>query len=201
MAGEMPMKINFYLLGSSLVAALGGLLFGFDTAVISGTTEWLKREFVLTDFMLGFTVASALIGTIIGSIGVGRPADAVGRRGVLFFLATLFFISALGCGLAASWGMFVIFRFVGGLAVGGASVVSPLYIAEISPARSRGRLVAITQFNIVLGILLAYLSNYIIGSLHLGGNECRWMFGVMAVPAVLFFGLLFLTPQSPRWLV
>jgi len=194
------MKLSGTLIRSAIVAALGGLLFGFDTAVISGTTEWLKNQFALTDFMLGFTVASALIGTIIGSIAVGRPADAIGRRGVLYLLAVLFFISSIGCGLAWSWGMFISFRFIGGLAVGGASVVSPLYIAEISPAKYRGRLVAITQFNIVLGILLAYLSNYIIGNLNLGANECRWMFGVMAAPSAAFFLLLFGTPQSPRWL-
>ncbi len=194
------MNMKPALLGASIVAALGGLLFGFDTAVISGTTGWLKSTYALTDFMLGFTVASALIGTIIGSIAVGRPADAVGRRGVLFVLAVFYFLTAVGCALAWNWGVFVFSRFLGGLAVGGASVVSPMYIAEISPARYRGRLVAITQFNIVLGILLAYLSNYIISGLHLGDNECRWMFGVQAFPAVVFFLLLFLTPQSPRWL-
>jgi SP family xylose:H+ symportor-like MFS transporter len=195
------MKLNSYLLGSALVAALGGLLFGFDTAVISGTTEWLKNEFGLTDFTLGFTVATALIGTIIGSIVVGKPADSVGRRGVLFDLAIFYFVSAIGCAFAWSWGAFMVFRFLGGLAVGGASVVSPMYIAEISPAAYRGRLVAFTQFNVVLGILLAYLSNYVIGTLHLGATECRWMFGVMAAPAIVFFGLLFFTPQSPRWLL
>lgn len=195
------MKLSGTLIRSTVVAALGGLLFGFDTAVISGTTDWLRTEFVLNNFLLGFTVASALIGTIIGSIAVGKPADSLGRRGVLFALACMFFVSAIGCGLAWGWWMFLSFRFIGGLAVGGASVVSPLYIAEISPAQYRGRLVAITQFNIVLGILLAYLSNYVIGSMHLGPNECRWMFGVMAVPSAIFFLLLFGTPQSPRWLV
>lgn len=189
------------LLLSAIIAALGGLLFGFDTAVISGTTDWLKSQFALTDFTLGFTVASALIGTIIGSITVGRPADTVGRRGILFLLAVLYFVSAIGCALAWGWWPFMGFRFLGGLAVGGASVVSPMYIAEISPARLRGRLVAVTQFNIVLGILLAYLSNYLIGKLNLGAGECRWMFGVMAIPSVAFFLLLFLTPQSPRWLI
>ena len=194
-------KLNRYLFGSALVAALGGLLFGFDTAVISGTTDWLRNEFKLTDFSLGFTVASALIGTIIGSIAVGKPADIVGRREILFMLSVLFFISAIGCSLAWGWWSFMTFRFLGGLAVGGASVISPMYIAELSPAKYRGRLVAITQFNIVFGILLAYLSNYIIGSLHIGTHECRWMFGVMAFPALAFFFLLFLTPQSPRWLI
>lgn len=194
-------RLTIGLLLSALIAALGGLLFGFDTAVISGTTDWLKAQFGLTDFTLGFTVASALIGTIIGSITVGRPADALGRRGILFALAILYFVSAIGCAGAWGWWSFMAFRFLGGLAVGGASVVSPMYIAEISPARLRGRLVAITQFNIVLGILLAYLSNYIIGKLNLGASEFRWMFGVMALPSAAFFVFLFLTPQSPRWLI
>ena len=194
-------RLTASLLSSALVAALGGLLFGFDTAVISGTTDWLKSHFALTDFALGFTVSSALIGTIIGSMVVGKPADSLGRRGVLFLLAIFYFTSAIGCALAWDWWSFMLFRFLGGLAVGGASVVSPMYIAVLSPAKYRGRLVAITQFNIVLGILLAYLSNYIIGSLHLGPNESRWMFGVMAAPSAVFFALLFLTPQSPRWLV
>jgi sugar porter (SP) family MFS transporter len=192
---------NLYLLGCALVAALGGLLFGFDTAVISGTTEALRAKFSLSDNLLGFTVASALIGTIIGSIGAGRLADAFGRRGALALLGLIYFASSLGCALSWDWWSFLLFRFLGGLAVGGASVVSPLYIAEISPAYCRGRMVAITQFNVVFGILLAYLSNYMIGGLHLGEHEWRWMFGVMAVPSALFFLLIFLTPQSPRWLV
>jgi sugar porter (SP) family MFS transporter len=196
-----PSSFNLYLLGCALVAALGGLLFGFDTAVISGTTTWLQSHYQLSDFWLGFTVASALIGTILGSIAVGKPADVFGRREVLFLLALLYVATSIGCALAWNWGSFVFFRFLGGLAVGGASVVSPMYIAEISPARVRGRLVAVTQFNVVFGILLAYLSNFAISSLHLGENECRWMFGVMAAPSLLFFCLLFLTPQSPRWLM
>jgi MFS transporter, SP family, xylose:H+ symportor len=194
-------RLNAMLIRSALVASLGGLLFGFDTAVISGTTEWLKKVFVLSDFALGFTVASALIGTIAGSVAIGKPADRIGRRGVLFLLAVLYFISAIGCALAWGWWPFMIFRFVGGIAVGGASVVSPMYIAEISPAYYRGRFVAMTQLNVVLGSLLAYLSNYIISSLHLGETECRWMFGVMTAPSVAFFLMLFLTPQSPRWLL
>jgi SP family xylose:H+ symportor-like MFS transporter len=189
------------LIRSAMVASLGGLLFGMETAVISGANDWLKVHFDLSRFWLGFTVASALIGTIIGSIAVGRAADAFGRRAVLFILAALFFASALGCALAWGWWPFLIFRFLCGLAIGGASVVSPMYIAELSPAAYRGRLVAVTQFNIVLGILLAYLSNYIIICLHLGENEARWMFGVMAAPAAVFFLLLWFIPQSPRWLV
>ncbi len=189
------------LISATLIAALGGLLFGFDTAVISGTTQWLKNVFSLTPFWLGFTVASALIGTIIGSIIVGKPADRFGRRNILFVLAVFYFISALGSALAWNWISFLLFRFLGGLGVGGASVVSPMYIAEISPAKVRGRLVAVTQFNIVLGILLAFFSNFLIAGLKLGAIEWRWMFGVEALPAAAFFFLLFLNPFSPRWLV
>ena len=147
---------------SALVAALGGLLFGFDTAVISGTTGWLESVFELSKAQLGFTVASALIGTIIGALTIGKLADKYGRRYVLFILAFLYFISAIGSALAWDWFSFLSFRLIGGLGVGGASVVSPMYIAEISPAKIRGRLVAVAQLNIVLGMLLAYLSNYII---------------------------------------
>jgi SP family xylose:H+ symportor-like MFS transporter len=189
------------LIASTLIAALGGLLFGFDTAVISGTTEALRSVYRLSGFGLGFTVASALIGTILGSVAVGRPADAFGRRRVLFAIALLYLVSAVGSALAWSWSSFLFFRFVGGLGVGGASVLSPMYIAEISPAPLRGRLVAVTQFNIVLGILLAFFSNYLVAELALGAAEWRVMFGVEAVPALAFFVLLFATPASPRWLV
>ena len=195
------MKDKKFVILSAIVAALGGLLFGFDTAVISGTTGWLKTVFDLSSFWLGFTVASALIGTIIGAILVGKPADKHGRRNILFVLAALYFISALGSAMAWDWYSFLFFRLIGGLGVGGASVVSPMYIAEISPARYRGRLVAVTQFNIVLGILLAFFSNYVISSLNLGEVEWRWMFGIEAIPALIFFALLFNNPKSPRWLI
>jgi len=195
------MKNKSYLIGCTLIAALGGLLFGFDTAVISGAQGWLEAVYELSSFWLGFTVASALIGTIIGSIVAGRPADAFGRRTVLIAIGVLYFVSAVGSALAWDWYSFLFFRFIGGLGVGGASVVSPMYIAEISPARYRGRLVAITQFNIVLGILLAFFSNFLIKQLQLGEVEWRWMFGVEAFPAAAFFFLLFLTPRSPRWLL
>ncbi len=193
--------LNGYLLGCSLIAALGGLLFGFDTAVISGTTDSLRAIFKLDDYGLGFTVASALIGTIIGSLIASRPADMIGRRATLAILGLFYLVSAIGCGLAWNWWSLIFFRLLGGLAVGGASVVSPMYIAEISPASWRGRMVAVTQLNVVFGILLAYLSNYVIGLLHLGPTEWRWMFGVEAVPAFLFLLLVLRTPQSPRWLV
>ncbi|MCU0959971.1 MAG: sugar porter family MFS transporter [Pirellulaceae bacterium] len=190
-----------YLIGCTLIAALGGLLFGFDTAVISGTTTALETVYELGSFALGFTVASALIGTILGAILVGRPADLIGRRRVLMVIGALYLISAVGSALAWDWYSFLFFRFLGGLGVGGASVVSPMYIAEISPAALRGRLVAVTQFNIVLGILLAFFSNYLLAGLDLGATEWRWMFGVEALPAAAFCLLLCLTPFSPRWLV
>jgi SP family xylose:H+ symportor-like MFS transporter len=206
------MSIKGALLRSAVIAALGGLLFGFDTAVISGTEGTLRLLFADTYASFsrvignpaswhGFTVATALIGTIMGSILVGRPADRYGRRTILFTLGALYLVSALGSALAWNWGSLVFFRFLGGLAVGGSSVVAPMYNAEISPARFRGRMVALTQFNIVFGVLLAFTSNYVISSLDLGEQAWRWMFGVEAVPAMAFFCLLFLNPRSPRWLV
>jgi sugar porter (SP) family MFS transporter len=195
------MNHRVFLIRSALVAALGGLLFGFDTAVISGTTDTLQKLWSLTDGQLGFTVASALIGTVIGSLVVGWPTDRIGRRQMLKVLGVFYFVSAVGSAYAWDWASFLAFRFLGGLGVGGASVVSPMYIAEISPAKSRGRLVALAQFNIVLGILLAFLSNYVITRMDLGATEWRWMFGVEAVPAALFFALLYGVPYSPRWLM
>jgi len=195
------MRVTGAIFRSALIAALGGLLFGFDTAVISGTTDQLREVFGLSSKALGFTVASALIGTILGALFSGKPADRFGRRAVLMVLGVLYFVSAVGCAIAWDWWSLVFFRFIGGLGVGGSSVVSPMYIAEISPPAARGRLVAITQFNIVFGILLAFFSNYVIAQLVPGEGAWRWMFGVEAAPAAAFFGLLFLTPRSPRWLV
>ncbi len=193
--------MNTALLRASIIAALGGLLFGFDTAVISGTTDQLRDVFDLSSGLLGLTVASALIGTVLGALFAGKPSDVLGRRKSLMWIAALYLVSALGSALAWDWYSFLIFRLIGGLAVGGASVVSPLYIAEISPARMRGRLVAITQFNIVLGILVAYMSNYFVAQLELGATEWRTMFGIEALPAAVFYLLMFATPRSPRWLV
>lgn len=206
------MKIKGALVRSALIAALGGLLFGFDTAVISGAEGSLKELYSGTysslanimgnsTFWHGFTVASALIGTIIGSMVFGKPADKYGRRKVLFIIGELYFISAVGSALAWNWDSFVVFRFIGGIAVGGSSVIAPMYNAEISPAKFRGRMVALTQFNIVFGMLLAFFSNYLISTLNIGENTWRWMFGVEALPALAFILLLFLNPRSPRWLV
>jgi len=186
---------------STFVAGLGGLLFGFDTAVISGTTESLQSVYALDEFWLGFTVAIALIGTVMGAVAVGRPADAIGRKRILLAIAAMFFVSAIGSAVAPSWMQFLFYRWLGGIAVGGASVVAPMYIAEIAPAALRGRLVAFYQLNIVLGILLAYLSNFAVASVVDGDLAWRWMFAVEAVPAALMFALLPLIPMSPRWLV
>lgn len=194
------MKITASLIQFTLIAALGGLLFGFDTAVISGTTSDLTRIFSLDDFWLGQTVAVALYGTIGGSLIAGFPAEKFGRKKVLITVAILYFVAALGCALTHSWPAFLFFRFLGGLGVGGSSVVAPLYIAEIAPPSIRGRLVGINQFNIVCGILLAFLSNYLIARTGID-NAWRWMLGVQAIPAFVFFVLLFSIPDSPRWLV
>ena len=186
---------------SALVASLGGLIFGFDTAVISGTTDSLKRVFELDDGGLGFTVTTALLGTIVGALTAGKPADRYGRRTMLFVIGVLYVIGALGSALTGSHVLFMIARFLGGVGVGAASVCAPIYTAEVAPPAVRGRLVGLVQFNIVLGILLAYLSNTIIRQAIGGDDAWRWMFGVMAVPAVIFLGLLFGVPETPRWLM
>ncbi|MBB5709205.1 sugar porter family MFS transporter [Sphingomonas xinjiangensis] len=186
---------------SAAGAALGGLLFGFDTAVISGATSALQDQFALSDAALGFTVASALIGTVIGSLIAGAPADRFGRRPMLLAVAIAYVVSSLGSGLAPTWSALIAFRFLGGLAIGAASVVTPIYIAEVSPAAFRGRLVALNQLNIVLGIMLAFVSNYIIASVAPEETAWRWMFGIVTVPSILFLLVTLALPESPRWLV
>ncbi len=194
-------RLNAFIVRSTIVAALGGLLFGFDTAVIAGTTRALTALYGLSPASLGWTVASALWGTVFGAMLAGIPGDRYGRRDSLRGLSVLYLASALGCGLAWNWHSLVVFRFIAGLAIGGSSVLGPMYIAEIAPARWRGRLVGFFQFNIVFGILMAYFSNYVIGTLGLGPAEWRWKFAVAAGPAALFFAMLFGIPRSPRWLV
>jgi SP family arabinose:H+ symporter-like MFS transporter len=193
--------MNRFLIKSSVVAALGGLLFGFDTAVISGAINDLVGSFDLSAKSLGFTVSSALLGTIIGALCAGIPGERFGRRDSLRGLAVLYFVSSVGCAISWNWPSLLLFRIVGGLAIGGSSVLGPMYIAEIAPAKRRGWLVGFFQFNIVLGILLAYFSNYLISLVHLGTSEWRWMLGVAAGPAAVFFVMLFGIPRSPRWLV
>ncbi|MDD3012671.1 MAG: sugar porter family MFS transporter [Candidatus Gastranaerophilales bacterium] len=196
------MKLGKHLIIiSAFVAALGGFLFGFDTAVISGTTHSLKNLFNLNAASLGLTVSIALWGTIIGALFSGIAGNILGRKNSLKITGFLFFISALGCCFAWDWYSLVFFRFIGGLGVGAASVLGPMYIAEISPANLRGKLVGLFQFNIVFGILIAYFSNYIVGLLNLGILEWRYKLGIGAAPALLFFLLLLFIPESPRWLV
>src|SRR5713101_8191486 len=195
------MNLNSVLLRATGVAALGGLLFGFDTAVISGTTSALSQVFELSSKSLGITVSIAIWGTVVGAMLAGFPGERYGRRDSLRGLALFYLISALGFAFAWNWWSLVAFRFIGGLGIGGSSVLGPMYIAEIAPAKWRGRLVGFFQFNVVFGILLAYLSNYLVGLLQFGDHEWRWKLGIAAVPAVFFFLTLFGIPRSPRWLV
>jgi MFS transporter, SP family, arabinose:H+ symporter len=195
------MTLSNLLIRSTIVAALGGLLFGFDTAVIAGITDALTKTYGLSAGSLGLTVASALLGTIVGSMLAGIPGEKFGRRDSLRVMAILYVVSALGCAFAWDWYALVFFRFVGGLGIGGSSVLGPMYIAEIAPAKWRGRLVGFFQLNVVAGILLAYFSNYIIGAIGFNETEWRWKLGISALPALLFLAMLFVIPRSPRWLI
>jgi MFS transporter, SP family, arabinose:H+ symporter len=195
------MRWNGYLIRSTFAGALGGLLFGFDTAVISGTTHQLTEVFHLTPHLLGITVSIALWGTTIGALSAGALGQRIGAREALRGMAVLYLLSALGSALAWNWPALLFFRLLGGLGIGGSSVLGPVYIAEMAPAKLRGRLVGLFQINVVAGILIAYASNYWIASLALGGLEWRWQLGVAALPALLFFVLLFGIPRSSRWLV
>lgn len=184
---------------NSIVAALGGLLFGFDTAVISGVEKSIQELWSLSDFWHGFTVSSALFGTVLGSLIAGGPAEKFGRKKMLQAIGVLYLLTSLGTALTSTWEIFVIFRFLGGIGVGASSVVGPMYISEISPAASRGRLVALFQFNIVSGILIAFVSNYLL--FGVSDEAWRWMLGIQAIPAAVYFSLVFLVPESPRWLI
>ncbi|HZY64144.1 MAG TPA: sugar porter family MFS transporter [Edaphobacter sp.] len=195
------MTINSHVIKSTIVGALGGLLFGFDTAVISGTTQALTQTYHLSPTLLGVTVSSALVGTVIGAMGAGIPGQRFGRRDSLRVMAAFYVISALGCAFAWNWSALIFFRFIGGLGIGGSSVLGPMYIAEIAPTEWRGRLVGAFQVNVVVGILLAYVSNFLLGTLHLGAHEWRWQLGVSGIPAILFLLALYTIPRSPRWLV
>ena len=195
------MKLNATLMKSTVVAALGGLLFGFDTAVISGTTSALTQTYGLTPFLLGVTVFSALFGTVLGAMLAGIPGERFGRRDSLRVMAILYLISGLGCAFAWNWHALVVFRFIGGLGVGGSSVLGPMYIAEVSPAKLRGRLVGFFQFNVVFGILVAYFSNYVISLQHFGAIGMALGTRRYCDSSSLFFVMLFTIPRSPRWLV
>jgi len=188
-----------YVVIISIVAALGGLLFGFDTAVISGTINFIQPYFGLSEVGLGWTVSSLLFGCMAGVFLAGKAGDKYGRKKVLMLAALLFFLSAVGSASAHSLLFFVIARMLGGVAVGVASILSPMYIAELAPAKYRGTLVSLNQLAIVIGILVAFFSNWLL--VDTGVNNWRWMLLVMAAPAVLLFFSLFLVPESPRWLV
>ncbi|WP_242132529.1 sugar porter family MFS transporter [Aestuariivivens marinum] len=183
----------------TLVAAIGGLLYGFDTAVINGALPFFKSHFQLNDVMTGWAVSSALLGCIIGAIGIGKPGDIYGRREMLKLSALLFLVSAVGTGLAPEINSFILFRFVGGLAVGAASVLSPIYISEIAPATHRGRLIITFQLALVVGILVAFFVDYLL--IDTGKNNWRYMFISEAIPALAFLVLLYKVRKSPRWLM
>jgi len=188
-------KIFFW----AITSALGGFLFGFDTAVISGGEQNIQAMWELSDIKIGQTVAMALYGTIIGALFGGIPAQKYGRRATLIWIALLFLISAVGSAFAPEVYTLMFARFIGGLSIGASSVVAPMYISEIAPAEKRGKLTALFQFNIVLGIVIAYFSNFMIGTEHI--ESWRWMLGVEIIPAILFLILVFTIPESPRWLI
>ena len=193
------MRPNLNLMKATLTGALGGLLFGFDTVVISGAIDSLVRLYNLSPQGKGWTVAIALIGTVAGALGAGHVGQKIGGRETLRITAVLYVVSAIGSALAWNWPVLMLFRFAGGLGIGASSVLGPVYIAELAPAKWRGRLVGAFQFNVVFGILAAYTSNYLIRTLHLGSLEWRWQVGVAALPALGFLALLFGIPRSPRW--
>jgi sugar porter (SP) family MFS transporter len=188
-----------YAVGISMVAALGGFLFGFETAVISGAEKTIQGLWQLSSGWQGFTVASSLIGTVIGSLIAGMPAQRYGRKKVLTAIAILYLLSAIGCALTPVWVLFITFRFVGGLAVGASSVVGPMYISEVAPAKIRGRLAGSFQLMIVAGIFTAYLTNFFF--VDFGDSGWRWMLGIMIIPSALFAILVRMIPESPRWLI
>ena len=194
----------FYIIGVCFVAALGGLLFGYDTGVINGSLKFVQLKFELTPAMKGFAASSALIACIFGAAFAGTLSDRLGRKKVLILSAILFLVSAIGTALPKTLSQFIIFRFIGGLGVGAASMTSPMYIAEITPARIRGRMVSVNQFAIIFGMLVVYFINYFIAGC---GDEAwntetgwRWMFGSESLPALMLLILMFAVPETPRWL-
>ncbi len=184
----------------AIIIALGGFLFGYDIAMMSGTTSQLETTFNLNSTWLGFTVAIAILGTIIGTLIISTPAEKYGRRKLLIVLSGLFAVSTLGSASAFNWEMLLFFRFLTGIILGCITVVTPMFIAEISPAKKRGQLVLLNQFFVVSAIFLAFVVNYFLAQIF-AGSSWRWMIGIEFIPAALFFGLLFIVPESPRWLV
>jgi MFS transporter, SP family, arabinose:H+ symporter len=191
--------MNSKLLFWSFTVALGGFLFGLDTAVISGAEQDIQKLWQLDNWQHGLAIAMALYGTVFGAMFGGVPADKYGRKPTLLWIGILFFVSAIGAAIAQDVNTFMFFRFIGGLSIGASSVVAPVYISEIAPPQYRGRLVIAFQMNIVLGILIAYVSNYWLEGM--GDNDWRWMLGVVAFPSLLFSVMMLFTPESPRWLI
>ncbi|HAD13871.1 MAG TPA: MFS transporter [Saprospirales bacterium] len=192
--------MNNKLILWSITVGLGGFLFGLDTAVISGAEQTIQKLWQLDDWTHGLAIGMALYGTVFGAAFGGIPADRIGRKKTLLWIGILFFVSAIGAAIAQDVYTFMLFRFIGGLSIGASSVVAPVYISEIAPAEYRGRMVISFQVNIVLGILIAYVSNYLL--LGVGGeNDWRWMLGIVALPSLLFSGMMLLTPETPRWLL
>src|SRR5271154_4104089 len=183
----------------SLTSALAGFLFGFDTVVISGAEKTIQALWGLSPELHGIAIASALYGTVIGSLIGGWPTDRFGRKATLLWIGVLYFVGAVGSGLATNVSLFIVSRFIGGLGIGISTVAAPLYISEIAPPKYRGRLAGMFQFNIVFGILIAYASNWLLAGI--GENSWRWMLGVAAFPSLLYALLCFGIPESPRWLL
>jgi sugar porter (SP) family MFS transporter len=183
----------------SATSALAGFLFGFDTVVISGAEQKIQALWNLSAGMHGIAMAAALYGTVVGSVIGGWPSDRLGRRPTLLVIGIFYFVSAVWSALAGDVYAFIVARFIGGLGIGISTVVAPLYIAEIAPAEQRGRLAGMFQFNIVFGILIAFLSNALLAGI--GENAWRWMLGVAAFPALLYTAMCFAIPESPRWLI
>ena len=190
--------MNSKLILWSITVSLGGFLFGMDVAVISGAEQDIQKLWNLSTLKHGLAVAMALYGTVIGAGFGGWPSDLFGRKRTLQWIAFLFIISAIGSAIAQDANTFMFFRFIGGLSIGASSVVAPIYISEIAPPKYRGRMGISFQLNIVLGILVAYVSNYFLSGIP---DDWRWMLGIVAIPSLLFFILLFFTPETPRWLI
>lgn len=200
-SNESQAKGGRSLFGISLIAALAGFIFGFDTVVISGANLPIKELWHTSPWFHGFFIMSmALWGTVVGSVYGGVPTEKYGRKKTLLWIGILFSVSAIGSALAMDPYTFSFFRFIGGLGIGVSSVAAPTYVSEISTAKTRGRLVAMYQFNIVFGILIAFLSNYFLEGVS-GANDWRWMLGVMAVPSLIYTAMVIGIPESPRWLV
>ncbi len=206
------MNQRLYVARTALIVALGGFLMGFDASVISGVVGFIEIEFDLSDLQLGWAVSSLTLSSTLAMLAAGPLSNRIGRRSVLYWAAILYAISAVGSALAPSYVLLVIARMIGGLGVGASLIIAPMYIAEISPPQLRGRMVSFNQLNIVLGISVAFFTNYVIlqlgdssanwaEALKFGSHNWRWMLGLETLPAVLYFFALFAVPESPRWLV